>query len=88
MSERIDPRRAREILRIAADATESDEVKAWLTWDEKGTWEKTVGELFEIAQQHPGFGTLSAPQVNGEIADMVRFYALSAAINTAKRART
>jgi len=80
-----DYERVREIIRLAAKQVKNPSTKAWFLADERGTWEKTVGDyLSNTADKARELG-MSTAQVNQEIADRICYLALAAAIENAEK---
>lgn len=79
--------RARKIVRLAAAQVKNPSTKSWLLADERGTWEKAANDyLTKTADKARELG-MSEDQVNEEIAVILGYQALQAALEHAKKPR-
>lgn len=78
-------REIHNILQMASKETTDPEVSSWLARDETGKWEKTVKNLWDMAQSSPAFDRLSDQEAHKEVAIMVASMALEAALRSRKK---
>lgn len=77
----FEPGRARRIVKLAAKEAKS--AKAWLTLDERGTWERTALEYLAKAEQHPLAQGMSATEIDAQVALAVGLLATRALLEEA-----
>lgn len=74
-----DRKRMRKIVKLAAERTETDLIKDWLTRDERGTWEKMAQDLLEKTADAAKSLGMTEDQVDDEISTAILLSALTAA---------
>lgn len=79
----FDQQLARAIVRRASDTTKTESVKIWLREDARGSFESTALEL--IGKVRENGHDPESERAQAEIADHVKFLALTATLNFSKR---
>jgi len=75
---RIDNKRIRKIIKMAAAETDIKSIKAWLLNDARGFFEKQVRHWWDIAQNSVAFNDVSDEEVDNQIALMILYKAIDA----------
>lgn len=84
MRDYYDYKRVRNIIRIAAAKVKNPSTKSWLLADERGTWEREVGDLLKKSADRARELGLSEAQVNEETANYIGYLALAASLKHAE----
>lgn len=77
--------RARLIVRIAADMTETPYLRNWFIADERGTWEKNADDYLKKTAERAVALNMTEKDVNEAIATQLCVLGLSSLIETKKR---